>query len=274
MSAQQRLPWEGFVWPGLLVLFVVGVLLAPAFATSDPNAIRMDKRLAAPDAEHLLGTDHLGRDVLLRLLHGGRATLAIGLATVLLSMTLALVVGLVAGYAKGARDVALSGLLDMLLTLPGLLVTLAILGVLGTGTLPLILALIGTAWAGQARLLRAATLAIRNSSYVEAARAIGARQSHILFRHVLPNIVTPLFVLASLELAEVLLVVSALSFLGLGAQPPNADWGVMLAESRSYFAQAPWLMWAPGVCIVLYSALANLAGDSLQTLRDQSLRRI
>ena len=146
--------------------------------------------------------------------------------------------------------------------------TLAILGILGTGRLTLVVALVGTGWATEARVLRSATLALRSGGFVEAARASGADDVRILWRHILPNTWSIILVLASLSLAEVLLVVSGLSFLGIGAQPPDADWGTMLADGRALAAQAPWLMLAPGGCIVLYSLLANLAGDALRDLAD------
>ncbi len=160
-----------------------------------------------------------------------------------------------------------------MLTLPGLLVTLAILGILGTGRLALVVALVGASWAGEARVLRGTTLAIRTSGYVDAAHAVGASDLWILWRHVLLNTTSTMLVLASLNLGEVLLVVSALSFLGLGTQPPDADWGTMLADGRAFFGQAPWLMLAPGTCIVLYSMLCNLTGDALGSLLDQRRNR-
>jgi peptide/nickel transport system permease protein len=264
---------QGWVFPLLLALFIIVGLIAPWLTSTDPNTIQMDRRLQPPGTEHWFGTDHLGRDVLARVLHGGRTTLSFGLSAVALTIGIALSFGLLAGYYGRQVDLIVSSVIDLVLTLPTLLITLALLGILGTGGSTLIIALVGTAWAAPARILRAATLAVRRSGYVEAAHALGIPHTHIIWRHVAPNIATPLLMLLSLELAEVLLVISALSFLGLGTQPPNADWGVMIAEGRTYVAQAPWLMWAPGLCIVLYAALANLAGDGLKQLLDRSLRR-
>lgn len=262
-------PVRASIVPLLLLVFMLAVIITPSFVTGDPNAVNMEARLEAPSREHPFGTDHLGRDLLLRVVMGGRTALILGVVTVTLSMLLTIIVGVIAGYLSGRLDVILSAIIDLLLALPGLLVTLAILGILGNGWLALVLALVGTGWGGRARILRAATLSIRNSGYVDAARSIGASNIQIIRRHLLPNLTTPILVLTSLELGEVLLVVSSLSFLGLGTQPPASDWGTMLAEGRSYFGQAPWLMWVPGLCIVFFSALANLAGDSLQTLRDR-----
>lgn len=261
-------PMRAAVLPLLLLLFAVVVIVAPFLVTGDPDTVAMPDRLQPPSSNHPFGTDHLGRDLLLRVVVGGRTALLLGLATVAISMALTILVGVVAGYRGGTIDLLLSGMIDLLLALPGLLVTLALLGILGNSWPALILALVGTGWGSRARVMRAATLAIRNSGYVEAAHAIGATSAQIIGRHLLPNLTTPLLVLASLELGEVLLLVSALSFLGLGTQPPASDWGTMLAEGRSYFGQAPWLMLIPGLCIVVFSALANLAGDALQSLHD------
>jgi peptide/nickel transport system permease protein len=252
-----------------VLLIAVGVVLAgPLLTPADPDAIDLSRKLLAPGPEALLGTDQLGRDGFSRLLHGGRAALLTGLVAVALSMLLATVVGATGGYFGGAVDLVVGGVLDVLLALPGLIVTLAVLGILGPGPVALIVALVGGSWASEARIVRSIVAAARVSGYVESARVAGASPGWILRRHILPSIGGTVLVLGSLGLAEVLLVVSALSFLGLGAQPPQADWGVMLADSRSVFAQAPWLMLAPGACIIGFSLLANLAGDALRDRLD------
>jgi peptide/nickel transport system permease protein len=254
--------------PGLLGVFVVIALAAPAFTSVDPDAVDLRRALSAPGQDGVFGTDQLGRDVYTRVVYGGRSALLIGLGATSLSIALALVVGGGAGYMGGKLDGVVAALLDALLTLPGLLVTLALLGVLGTGRLTLMLALVGVSWATDARVLRTATLSLRVRDYVEASEATGAGPLHILVHHILPNTWSTTLILASLSLSEVLLVVSGLSFLGLGSQPPDADWGTMLADGRAVFGQAPWLMLAPGVCIVLYSTLASLTGDALRDLTD------
>ncbi len=264
---------RGWFFPLIFVAFLGLGFVSPMLISTDPNHIQINQRLQPPSAEYWFGTDHLGRDVLARVSHGGRTTLTFGLCAVAITMLIALGIGMFAGYYGGQVDLWLNSLIDLVLTLPTLLITLALLGILGVSGPTLILALVSTAWAAPARILRATTLAIRSSGYIEAARALGSPQHRILWRHIAPNIATPFLMLASLELAEVLLVISALSFLGLGTQPPHADWGVMIAESRAYIGQAPWLMWAPGLYIVLYSALANLAGDGLKQVLDQSLKR-
>jgi peptide/nickel transport system permease protein len=259
---------RAWVWPGLLVAFVLTALLGPLLAPVDPDAVNLRLALRSPSPDHLLGTDQLGRDVLARVTTGGRAALLVGLATTTISIGLAILVGGGAGFVGGRLDAGVAMLLDTLLTLPGLLVTLAILGVLGAGAVALIVALVGVSWATDARILRTTTATLRQRGYVEAARATGAGQAHILLRHVVPNAASVTVVLASLALSEVLLVVSGLSFLGLGIQPPTADWGTMLADGRAVFGQAPWLMLAPGLCIVLFSTLAALTGDAMRDLTD------
>lgn len=271
-----RPAWAGaiqYAAPTLLVLFTALVLILPSLTPGDPNAINMDHILLPPGRGGVLGYDQLGRDEGLRLLHGGRMALATGLAAVTSSAIIATLLGLTAGYFGGKSDLAIAAVIDLLLAVPGLLVTLAVLGILGTGRLPMIVALVGGSWASEARIIRSRGLSIRTSGYVEAARALGATDSRILWKHVLPNSMSTLLVLASLSLGEILLVVSGLSFLGLGAQPPDADWGTMLSDSRPYLGQAPWLMVAPGACIVLFSLLCNLSGDALRSALDRGAGR-
>ncbi|MCS7001299.1 MAG: ABC transporter permease [Dehalococcoidia bacterium] len=273
IAQSSRLSWETRRWWSrlpltFLVVFVTVTLVAPFMVPLDPDAVDLSRRLAPPGPDAWLGRDSLGRDVLPRLVHGGQRALVTGVLAVTLSMVLATGVGLASGYLGGPIDLAVSAVLDALLALPGLLITLAILGVLGAGPVSLILALVGASWAAEARVIRGTVMAVRESGYVEAARALGASPARLMTAHILPNMATPIVVLASLNLGEALLVVAALSFLGLGAQPPAADWGVMLADSRPFAAQAPWLMLAPGVCIVVFSLLANLAGDSARNALD------
>jgi peptide/nickel transport system permease protein len=260
------------LWPVTLGLFVLVALASPSFAARDPDAVDLSRSLRSPSSDAPLGTDRLGRDVLTRALFGGRTALTIGICAAGLSTGLALLIGGGAGYLGGWIDAGVGMLLDALLTLPGLLVTLALLGVLGTGSVTLVLALVGISWAADARILRTTTVGLRNRGYVHAAEALGAGPSHILVRHIAPNTASVTAVLGSLALSEVLLAVSGLSFLGLGVQPPTADWGTMLADGRAIFGQAPWLMLAPGVCIVLFSALAAIAGDALRDLTDPANR--
>jgi peptide/nickel transport system permease protein len=252
-----------------LLALIAAVFVAPAVFPNVDGVIRFDRKLLPPiSSGTILGTDSLGRDVLVRLAQGGAIAVGTGLLVVMLSTSIATLTGAVAGFRGGLVDLLLIAMLDILLSLPGLLITVAILGIFGTGRSALVFALVGASWANEARLIRASVVGIRESLYFEAAYAIGVPGPRLLFRYVLPNIVTTILVLGSLNLAEVILVISALSFLGLGTQPPQADWGTMLADSRPVMVSAPWLVLAPGLCIVAFSFLANLAGDSLQQAFD------
>lgn len=259
--------------PGLVLAAVcAAALLAPVVAPYDPDAINPAIALADPAADHLLGTDQLGRDELSRLLYGGRATLVLSAVSTLGVLALGLLVGLVAGYFGGRLDLALSTVLTVLLALPSLLLTLAILGILGPGTGSLLVALVGAGWVGHARVFRASVLGLREQLYVDAAVASGASAGRILVRHLLPNLLPTVVILGTLDLGALMLTVSSLSFLGLGIQPPTADWGVMLNDGRSFFGQAPLLVFAPGIGITLVVLLSNLLGDALRDLVDTAQR--
>jgi ABC-type dipeptide/oligopeptide/nickel transport system permease subunit len=249
-----------------------GALAAPWLSPADPNAVDLGAKLQGPTWQHPAGTDHLGRDQVARPFHGGRTALTLGLLSVAGSMALALAAGGLAGYFGGALDLAVGAALNVLLTVPGLILTLAILGVLGTDQAGLLVALIGAGWAGPARIVRGAVLEAREQGYVEAARVVGGRELYLLVRHVLPNIAGTVVVLATLDLAGVLLTVSGLSFLGIGVQPPQADWGTMLSDSRPFAGTHPYLMLFPGTCIVVFAVAANLAGDALRDLLDPRAR--
>jgi peptide/nickel transport system permease protein len=247
-------------------------VLAPLLAPADPDLLDLGIKPRGPTLAHPLGTDQLGRDHLSRLLHGGRVTLilaAVGTAGIL---GLGLLVGLLAGYLGGWVDLTISTVLTALLSLPSLLLTLAILGVLGPGDASLLIALIGAGWVGHARIFRASVLSLREAGYIEAARASGADAGRVLRRHLLPNLLPMVVVLATLDFGALLLAVSSLSFLGLGAQPPTADWGARLNDGRPYVGQAPWLVVLPGACITLVALASNLLGDSLRDRFDPTRR--
>ena len=251
-----------------LLLIVLASLFAGVLSPYDPNALNMQEMLATPSQAHPLGTDQLGRDVLSRVLHGGQTTIIMSLIGTAAIVFLGLLVGVTSGYIGGKYDLAVSVVLTMLLSVPSLLLTLAILGVLGAGNRTLLIALIGAGWVGHARIFRSAVLSLRETVYVEAAHAMGASRTRILVRHVIPNLLTTVVVLATLDMGALILTVTSLSFLGLGVQPPDADWGTMLNEARTYFGQFPLLAIAPGVCITLVALLCNLAGDAIRDAVD------
>ena len=246
----------------------VAVILAPVLSPHDPNAVDVANRFAPPSRKFPLGTDHLGRDVLSRLLYGGRLSIGTAVAATAAISAIGLVLGMLAGYLTGAVDIVVSRFIEVVQTVPGLLLALAITAVLGTGLRNVAIAIIVTAWAGYARIVRGAVLAEREKEYVEGARAVGASTVRLFRRHLLPNILGPVLVITTLELGVILLAVSGLSFLGLGVKPPAAEWGAMLSEGRTYLSRAPQMMFYPGGAIFLMVLGFNLLGDGLRDLLD------
>jgi len=263
-----RRHWTTCIAGGVLLLVVVLALLAPFIAPHDPNQISMTNTLAGPSREHLLGTDQLGRDHLSRLLYGGSTTLMMAGTAMVGTVALGLVFGVIAGYFGGTPDLLISQVLNILMALPSLLLALAILGILGPSTTSLLLALIAAGWVGHARIFRSAILSLREQLYIESAVSIGATQTRVVVRHLLPNLITTIAVLATLDLGVMILTITSLSFLGLGVQPPTADWGTMLQEARQYFGQYPLLVVAPGVCISLVVVASNFLGDGIRDIVD------
>lgn len=266
--AKVRRHWVAFVSGGVLLLVVLSAMFAPALAPHDPNKVSMRQALQGPSREYPLGTDQLGRDQLSRLLYGGSKTLTMAGLAMLGTVGLGLLFGVLAGYFGGNVDLVISQILNVLLSLPSLLLTLAILGLLGPGTTSLQLALIGASWVGPARIFRAAILSLREQVYVESAVSLGASPARVVLRHLMPNLITTVAVLATLDLGVMILTITSLSFLGLGVQPPTADWGTMLNEARSYFGQYPLLGIAPGICITVVVLASNFLGDAIRDLVD------
>ncbi len=258
---------------GIVLATLAGALLAPWLAAHDPTAVSLEHRLLGPSGQNLLGTDHLGRDEVSGLLYGARTTLGAALVVLAIVMGIAFTVGAISGYCGGWLDSLLMGLVDLLLAFPGLVLAVAIAGTLGPGLLNLLVALAAVWWAGYARLIRGMVLAARQREYVEAARAMGASPLRIMVRHIWPNILGPVVVLVTLDLGWIVLGISGLSFLGLGAQPPTPEWGAMLNDARPFLQTAPRLLLAPGAAIVLIVLGFNLLGDGLRDLLDPRLRR-
>ncbi|MPZ65787.1 MAG: ABC transporter permease subunit [Pseudonocardiaceae bacterium] len=259
---------------GLLILVVLGLLalLAPWLSPHDPIAQDVLNRFAPPSAAHPLGTDHLGRDELSRLLHGGRTSLltAVALGTAILLIGTA--VGLVSGFAGGKVDGLIMRVIDVLLAFPNFLLVLVVVGALGPGMVNLAVAFLVAGWVGYARVVRGLVLVARHQPYVEAAHALGFGSGRIAIRHLLPNVYAPVMVLWTLRTGQLLLAFAALSFLGLGVQPPTAEWGAMLNEAREAFVRAPQLMIYPGIVITVAALGFNLLGDGLRDVLDPKLR--
>jgi peptide/nickel transport system permease protein len=257
----------------VLAALLLVVLFGPMLWSVDPNRTDLRSVFAPPSPATPLGTDEYGRDLLSRLMHGGRLSLAGALAVVCGATVLGLLVGAWAAMAGGRTDAVLSRLVDGLLTLPGLVVALALVGVLGKSFPNLLLALVLTEWPWYARVYRALFLGQAHSTYALAAQALGAHPVRIAWRHLTPNIVGPALVLATANLAAALLGLSSLSFVGLGVEPPQAEWGAMISTSRGYVQTQPWVVALPGLAIGLTVLAASLVGDGLRDLTDPRHQR-
>jgi peptide/nickel transport system permease protein len=257
----------------MLAAFVLCGLLAPWIAPSSPVAIDLLHRLQGPSAAHWCGTDELGRDTLSRLLWGARLSLVVSISVVGISVALGVVVGGVAGYFGGWVDTLLTvAAMNTFLALPGILLAIAFAAFLGSGLQNLILALAIGGWAGYARLVRAQVLAVRGREFVEAARALGAGGTRLFFRHILPNIVQPLLVQATISMGGVILAEATLSFLGLGIPAPTPSWGSMLNDARTHLFDSPHMVVFPAVAIGLTVLSFNFVGDALRDVLDPRTR--
>lgn len=257
------------LWLGALIVstMVAAVLLAPLLTGYDPNAQELTKRLLPPawaegsDPAHLLGTDQLGRDLLTRILYGGQISLAVGAGAALISGVLGTALGLVAGYFGGTAEALIMRLADIQLGLPIVLLAILMISVLGTNLVNLIFILALGGWVVYARTARGLALALREQEFVEAARSLGATDERILVRHLLPQLLRPMLVVATIQMGQMILLESSLSFLGLGVQPPTPSWGLMIAEARRYIFRAWWLSTLPGLALALLVVGLNLVGD-------------
>lgn len=249
---------------GVLAAAVLGPLAAP----NDPAADEVSRRLQPPSVRYPLGTDELGRCVLSRLLVGTRYSVGTGVAIVAVSLLVGAVLGAVAGYAGGAADRLIMGAVDAMLAFPGLVLAIVIAGVLGPSLFNAMLALAAVHWTAYARIARGSVLSARTEPYVEAARALGAGPVRLLVRHILPNCISPLLVMATFGLGHMVLAASALSFLGLGVQAPTPEWGAMLNRGRDFLLVAPHMMTWPGLAITLTVLGFNLTGDALRDAMD------
>ena len=265
---------------GLLILIVIATaaVAAPLLAPVDPTIQEVTQRLKPPGWEtpegriNLLGTDHLGRDILSRLIYGARISLVIGLSAVALAGTLGTLLGLVAGYRGGRVDDLIMRATDTMLAMPFILLALAVIAVLGPSLRNIIFVLGITSWVSYARIVRAEVLTLRTREFIVATLALGSGGRRIVFRHLLPNVLTPVIVIATLEVARMIILESALSFLGLGVQPPTPTWGGMLADGRAYLSTAWWQATFPGLSIMLTVLGINLLGDWLRDVLDPRLQ--
>jgi peptide/nickel transport system permease protein len=254
-------PYAGGV---ILLLLVVSALLAPVLAPCDPLRQDLDNDLLAYSADHPLGTDKLGRDVLSRILHGARVSLLTGALTVLFSLAIGTAAGSLSGYCGGWVDLLLMRAVDILMAFPGILLAIAVTAVLGPGLDHVIFALCLIGWTGYARLVRGEILSLREREFIQAARGLGSPPKRIIVRHLLPNLLPALMIQATFGLAAAIVAEGSLSFLGLGVEPPSPSWGSMLNDGRQFLLVAPHLTTYPGIALMLTVLALNIVGDSLQ----------
>ena len=259
----------------LLLVALFAPLLAPHLPdqTNSGAFLRPPSWQAGGSGEYLLGTDAIGRDILSRLIHGARLSLSIGLAVVLISLATGIALGLIAGFARGVLEIAIMRLMDIILTLPSLLLAIVIVAILGPGIMNAMVAVVVVVLPHYVRITRAAVITETSKDYVTAARASGATKARLMFSEVLPNCAAPLIVQASLGVSTAILDAAALGFLGLGAQPPASEWGTMLADAREFVLRAWWVVTFPGMMILVTVLAFNLLGDGLRDALDPKLKR-
>ena len=256
----------------IIVLFILAAIFAPVLTPYAYDSINLSERLAAPSAEHLLGTDEGGRDILTRMLYGSRVSLLVGIVPTLLSVVLGTLIGMVAGYYGGKVDTAIMRVADIVMSFPSMLLAMVVMYTLGGGTFNVFLTMAFVGWAGVARVVRSETLKLKESEYVEAARIIGVRRFRIIARHILPNCLPTIIVLFTLDIPASILTESSLSFLGMGVQPPSASWGLMVNAGRAFLYHAPWLCFAPCLAIMAIVLAFNYLGDGLRDVLDPHLQ--
>lgn len=269
VTLRNRLVLAGGV---LVVVLIVVAIGAPVFAPYDPIATNAVARMQSPSRDHLFGTDRFGRDILSRVIYGSRISLWVSLSSIAVATVVGTILGLASGYFGRWTDLAISRLLDILFSFPGLLLAIGIAAFLGPGQNNAIIAIAVVYSPLIARVVRGSVLAERHKEYVDAARMIGSRHERIIRRHVLPNVLSPIIVQASIALSYAILIEASLSYLGLGTQPPDPSWGTMLNEGRPFLERAPWMSVFPGLAIMLAVFAFNLLGDGLRELFDPRLR--
>jgi ABC-type dipeptide/oligopeptide/nickel transport system permease subunit len=254
-----------------LLLLVAAAVFAPVVTPYEPNRAEAGARLMSPSRSHIFGTDELGRDVFSRVVYGGRISMSIGFLAVGIGLSVGGFLGLIAGYLT-YLDNLIMRLMDILLAMPGILLAIAIVAALGPGLYEVMIAVGISAVPVFCRVMRSSVLSVKQEAYVDAARALGARHTRIIFRHILPNTFAPILVYGTLSLATAILAASILSFLGLGPQPPTSEWGAMVSAGRRYMYDTPHVTLFPGIAIFVVVLCFNLIGDSLRDALDPRLR--
>jgi peptide/nickel transport system permease protein len=256
----------------IVLLLALVMVLAPYIAPHDPVEQKLDKRFLSPCLEYPMGTDDLGRCMMSRIIYGARLSLEIAFITVAFITSIGIAAGLISGYYGGIVDDIIMRFVDMMLAFPGIILALVIAGVLGPDIINVMLALILVSWTGMARVVRGSVLSVKEKDFVEAARAVGCGNLYIMRRHILPNVMAPVIVMATFDMAFIILAISGMSFLGLGAQPPTPEWGSMLNHGREFMRTAPFLMICPGSAIMVSVLAFNFLGDGLRDAIDPKYR--
>lgn len=256
----------------LLLFIILAAVFAPYITSYDPVLISTADRLQPPSSEHIFGTDDFGRDILTRVLYGGRLSLMVGLTSVAIGSLSGILLGVVAGYYGSWVDVIIMRFIDVILSFPSILAALVIVAILGRGLSNVVIAVGISQIPFMTRVVRASTLSTKEMDFVLAARAIGSNDFRIMLWHILPNIIAPIIVTITNSIAGAIIFAAALSFLGLGVQPPTPEWGVMLSEGRAYLRAATWITTFPGLAIVVTVMAINLLGDGLRDVLDPRLK--
>lgn len=256
------------VFSFLAVLIVLTAVFAPVIAPRDPIYAVMNDSLKAPCAEYICGADKLGRDVLSRVIFGTRSSLTMTLSLVAVVFVVGTSLGVISGFFGGAVDEIIMRISDMMISFPGLVLAIAIAGLLGPNMVNAVLAIAVVSWTKYARLSRSLVIKVKNSVFIEAAVLSGTKTHNIILRHILPNIISTMIITAASDIGTMMLELASLSFLGFGAQAPTPEWGLMLNEGRAYISKAPWLMIYPGIAIVIVVVVFNMLGDSIRDILD------
>lgn len=257
-----------YFFGSILGIIILLSILAPWIAPYDPEELDFSNMLTKPSVQHILGTDDMGRDLLSRILYGGRQSILLAFLATSLSAVIGLVIGIAAGFYGGKVDLLITTLSSIFQGLPGTTMMIALTGVLGPGMNSLLIAVTVTSWVGFSRIVRGEVMRIKQEYYMESARSLGAGNFRLILRHVLPNIMESIIVLFTNRIGSVVLSVASLSYLGFGLQPPTPDWGIMIKEARTYFRSSPMMAVAPGMCIVLFVFSIHSIGNWLRDRMD------
>lgn len=251
----------------ILLIMIVGKIFTPY----DPNLVNMSIRLQSPNSQHFLGTDNLGRDVLSRIFSGAFTTIGVAAVILILSLIIGVAIGLISGYIGGKTDWILMRFIDSFLAFPDYIIAIVLSGILGAGTFNLILAIVVVKWAGYARLVRSTVQSEKMKDYISMAKINGVNSLAIMKKHLIPHVVGNVMAVATMDIGKIIIMIASLSYIGLGVQPPNPEWGAMLNEGRTFFDNSPYLMIAPGVAIMIVVFAANLFGEAIS--KSYSIRK-